>query len=644
MEFRTNKLLKIFPIIILVAAMLMCVGYASINSVSLNVSGLSSALRQEGVYIVDAKVVNSSISDGESAKVKNVIGTNFTSNTVLANFASSEVTYEITVYNSSSKTYYFNEVKLLEDEITYSNKNIGYKLNNVSHGDILTPTGSDMAYKTFTITFYYKDGSNIVNNDLNSMLNFHFEEFYNIDYINVKNSDSYPEKIVKGGTLSISLYDVWKSELVVKSGSEELIVNTDYSYDEDTGILTIPNIVDNIIIFVSTGFSEYTVLDYITSDGNQFIDTGVNGRTGLKSDITVEFNNLGAQVDDYGILGARKTSSEAFEGNSSGFMRTYLLHYYRGFAHGYGMYYNSNILLSNNKKYTVHSELNIGDQFVSVDNTKVTNTNYTQSINLGLNLYLFAINQDGSPHYQASINLYHCRIYDESDNLIRDFIPVMRNSDGEIGLYDLVERKFYQNGGTGKFTGSVAQAKYTYITYVKSTGTQYIDTGVVAKSGLSSEMTLEIENFNEKGDFGILGARNGNTRIYLLHYYQGFTYGYGDYYSMNKSINTSTKYTINTKLNIGSQELKYGSQVLSGSRSDNINLGYNLYLFGINDTGSVTYLSPTILLYECKIYDNGKLIRHFKPAMRNSNFAVGLYDEVNKVFYTSLSDDAFIGE
>ena len=50
--------------------------------------------------------------------------------------------------------------------------------------------------------------------------------------------------------------------------------------------------------------------------------------------------------------------------------------------------------------------------------------------------------------------IYNCKIYDKSTTpktLVRDFIPCYRNSDNEIGLYDLVNDMFYTNSGTGTF-------------------------------------------------------------------------------------------------------------------------------------------------------------------------------------------------
>ena len=67
------------------------------------------------------------------------------------------------------------------------------------------------------------------------------------------------------------------------------------------------------------------------------------------------------------------------------------------------------------------------------------------------NLYLFAYNNNGNAGMQAIGRLYSCKIY-EGENLVRNFIPCYRKSDGEIGLYDLVNDVFYTNQGSGAFT------------------------------------------------------------------------------------------------------------------------------------------------------------------------------------------------
>lgn len=46
--------------------------------------------------------------------------------------------------------------------------------------------------------------------------------------------------------------------------------------------------------------------------------------------------------------------------------------------------------------------------------------------------------------------LHYGRIFN-GEELVREYIPVKRISDGEVGFYETVEKKFYPNEGTGKF-------------------------------------------------------------------------------------------------------------------------------------------------------------------------------------------------
>lgn len=52
----------------------------------------------------------------------------------------------------------------------------------------------------------------------------------------------------------------------------------------------------------------------------------------------------------------------------------------------------------------------------------------------------------------VDIDLYDCQMYD-GDTLIRNFIPDYRN--GEYGLYDTINKKFYGNDGNGEFSGEI---------------------------------------------------------------------------------------------------------------------------------------------------------------------------------------------
>lgn len=53
----------------------------------------------------------------------------------------------------------------------------------------------------------------------------------------------------------------------------------------------------------------------------------------------------------------------------------------------------------------------------------------------------------------GAVTFYTMKIYTQgSTNLLFDLIPIERFSDGVLGLYDKVNKKFYINSGSGTFT------------------------------------------------------------------------------------------------------------------------------------------------------------------------------------------------
>lgn len=55
-----------------------------------------------------------------------------------------------------------------------------------------------------------------------------------------------------------------------------------------------------------------------------------------------------------------------------------------------------------------------------------------------------------TPFGAYNMKVYRLKLY-ENDVLVRDYVPCYRTSDNVIGLYDTVNKVFYQNNGTGSF-------------------------------------------------------------------------------------------------------------------------------------------------------------------------------------------------
>lgn len=176
----------------------------------------------------------------------------------------------------------------------------------------------------------------------------------------------------------------------------------------------------------------YTQLEYIQSGGTQYIDTRFkpNQNTRLVADFEVlswpSSQFLGARIGPsnaaFNILVANATSGRD-DWNTSAISFT-----------------------SGNARWKIDKNKNI-----TTINGSVT-THATGTFNCPVPIYLFAVNNNGSLMATkcAKAKCYSCQIYDNS-NLIRDFVPCIEPA-GAVGLYDLVDGKFYGNAGTGSFT------------------------------------------------------------------------------------------------------------------------------------------------------------------------------------------------
>lgn len=184
--------------------------------------------------------------------------------------------------------------------------------------------------------------------------------------------------------------------------------------------------------------SEYTQVDYIESNGNQFIDIGMIGNQDTKFELSIMPTSL-SNVKH--LLGNILTSDASISFNILNSTGAISRWGNDSITKASGLSVNTNYLLSISQNgYYVNGSL----WWAPTINNFTTNGN----------LYLFTTNNSTSRYVGK---LYYCKVYDNS-TLVRNFIPCYRNSDNEVGLYDLVNNAFYTNQGTGAFTyGSVAQ-------------------------------------------------------------------------------------------------------------------------------------------------------------------------------------------
>ena len=120
---------KIYPLLLFVCTCFMCVGYAVVNSITLDIKGSAIAKSQEEVFITDVNYVSNVNANLENSKIINAYQTMLNSNITLSDTDPySSITYSITMYNSTDYDYYFEKVDYLSDDTTYSNENIVFDI------------------------------------------------------------------------------------------------------------------------------------------------------------------------------------------------------------------------------------------------------------------------------------------------------------------------------------------------------------------------------------------------------------------------------------------------------------------------------------------------------------------------------------
>ena len=161
---------KIYALLLVLSTCFMCVGYAVVNSVTLNISGSASTELQDGVFITNVEINNNVNAQLENTDINSAFQTVLNSSIALSTTdPSSSITYDITVYNSSSDIYAFTGA--IHNNDFYSNANIAYEIIGLAVGDTMEP----QSYLTFKVKFYYLDKNDITNNTLDSIINFKFE-------------------------------------------------------------------------------------------------------------------------------------------------------------------------------------------------------------------------------------------------------------------------------------------------------------------------------------------------------------------------------------------------------------------------------------------------------------------------------------
>lgn len=190
-----------------------------------------------------------------------------------------------------------------------------------------------------------------------------------------------------------------------------------------------------------------------------------------------------------------------------------------------------------------------------------------------------------------------------------------------------------------------AGPEYTELEYLESTGTQYIDLGVIPNNTMGVKAKFYVNSASGKNY--VLGSRGaGAGRFYLYSTESSPTavrYGWGPLWattSVAPVVGTPVEASLNY---LNDRKYIYdGTEVNSNLQNDGFsNNTYNLYLFNSNFAG--VFYSDAILngrIYSCQITQDDKVIMDLIPVL-DKDFTPCMYDKVTGKYFYNQGDGEF---
>lgn len=493
-------------------------------------------------------------------------------------------------------------------------------------------------------------------------------------------------------TLGNFLTDV-ANAIRTKEGTTETIAADEF----DTRILNLSGDGgDSSDISLPAGYSQ---LEYVTSTGEQYIDTGFTPTEKTDFEVTfVTHNTFGASGNFGSIFGVRYTYNE----NA----------YHLGtFDSADGVKTGVGCFIFGNTFYTGHMKTDGTKQTVSLKSGIYTGGDGTTTdlssvvTSPSENLHLFVTRDTLGQTYldYGSLDMYRCTFY-ENGNKIRDFIPVVKNNDGGVGFLDIVNNVFYtsdsgvelvagpvidsgknlllqekdltitSNGkqtitfddgfdglGSVNITTSVVgdddtivgvlPTGYVRLRYLQSSDKQYINTGIKpnANTGFDIDyMVYDQLSSNDTLAGALLGGRNSyySNALALTTYSAGsYTKGHLLYGSVSNS-GYVDRIRNNAGITPGKREqISFRNGVLTQPDGTEVTLNVNeglscnypMYIFALNESNRAVEYS-TARIYGLKLYDGNTLVRNYVPALEKLTGTPGLYDLVTESFETGVTN------
>ena len=478
------------------------------------------------------------------------------------------------------------------------------------------------------------------------------------------------------------------------------------------------------------GIYGYTHIEYLESDGKQFINTGFThpaGTTNVRGEIRIGAGSTKINKN-VNFLGNQTTNVGGYSvGWAPSVFKLWM-------EVGGGRLNSSPQEFLANSIHDLSFEITPDTRYLTTDGDTVEGP-HTGTIVTNTPIHLF----DNGMHQTDQIfigRMYYIRLY-ENGVLAHNFLPVRENATGRVGVYDTVTGRFFTNSGTDEFSygddvtticenvgtghyvgqqvvnfGSVGIKKacpagtysdienatslsdctpcqgatyssapgaamcstcptgynynktngktsvtqcqihcdggqylpvaivgpYTELEYIQTTGTQWINTGLMVSNLTNPIMSMTFQYLDTTK-----GKQTGAVKEP-----QSFKFGIS-----NGGQFLCQSAGSNSEVTFGPADTEKHTFLLNSQNATcklddttlNLTVGNLSNLTGLITVGSVSASKQrvgNVKIYDFELISNNSVVRHLIPARRNSDNLLGMYDTVNDEFYPNAGTGSFV--
>ena len=429
----------------------------------------------------------------------------------------------------------------------------------------------------------------------------------------------------------------------------DLITKTAY-YNEGSGVFKFEEYVEekeeNTHVDLPNG---YTKLDYLYSEGNQYIDTGYvpTNETGLYVDCQ-SYNTKTSCP--FGCRNNSSTDNNRFQAHIA--------------SSAIALGWNSYVSISTTSSYRTHryesrlnfknsriAKITIGDEY---ELEKVlSDLSFTPTS--PIYIFDYSINGNVASASITTVNGHCGKIFrakiSQGDTVVRDYVPAL-DPDGVPCMFEVFTGEAYYNQGSGKFLTPLdfertkVPKNFKRVPWLESSGTQYIDTGYIPNN--ETGLWIRCERYkNNTTNSRPIGVTVSGVLYYtpFIATTDGYVYwGWNSSYKAFAATDNDFKYSselnfLNSrKTNFISDEREWCADMASNLN----NITKSIWLFSYSYGGSynATYGAWKGKVYRAKISQLDTVVRDYLPCIDEAGIPC-MYDLVTQTAYYNVGTNKF---